>query len=91
MKHGGIFKNNHCIYHQEHMGRGGFITLGSKQFDDHNKKITEGVNSFLRFPDSQRVFYDELSVIWDPQHSLDNQEVTYTTFNVQNIFQVESE
>ena len=35
------------------MGLGGFITLGSKQFDDHNKKITEGVNSFLRFPDTR--------------------------------------
>ena len=83
MKHGGIFKNNHCIYHQQDMGRRGFITLGFKQFDDHNKKITEGVNSFLRFPDSRECF----TMSFVLRSSLVNQEVTDTTFNVQKIFQ----
>ena len=67
------------------------MTLESNQFDDHNKRITEGVNNFLRFPDTREFFTRGLACSWEPQHSSVNQEVTAPTFNVQNIFQVAPE
>ena len=39
------------------------MSLESNQFDDHNKRITEGVNNFLRFPDTREFFYEGLSMI----------------------------
>ena len=62
------------------------MTPESNQFDDHNKRITEGVNNFLRFPDTREFFTRGLA-----QHISVNQEVTAPTFNVQNIFQVAPE